>query len=144
MQEWTTNSAIQRLRSLMSSANLGQLAPNVEPLVMSNERGRAWVALLNAELEEARESASPMEEGTATPPTAQVESMEVVEDAPSDLPEAQRPKSSRLERLRKEAASKKAEGEPEPNVDVVLGSQSWHSQVPQVICLKLIILFNKK
>lgn len=138
VQEWTTTSAIERLRSLLASANLGQLMPSVEPLVMNAERGRAWVALLNAELEELRESsvtATPMdavEEGVGAPGDG-VESMEVAEDAPGDLAGAGRPKLSRLERLRQEAAAKKSAEEPEPGVDLVLGSQSWHSQVPQVI-----------
>lgn len=145
VQEWTTNSSIERLRTLMASINLDQLAPSIDPLVMDTERGRAWTALFNAELEEMQESRSPATAATVAPmedaaPSAPVppssgdgvEPMEVAEDAPDNLERPERPKVNRLERLRQETTNRSEENEPEPTVDVVLGSQPWHSQVPQV------------
>ena len=37
-----------------------------------------------------------------------------------------------LERLRQEVAHRNVKEEPEANLDVVLGSESWHDEVPRV------------
>lgn len=148
VQEWTTNSSIERLRTLLASVDLDQLTPTIEPMVMNTDRGRTWTALFNAEMGELLDStAAPVPvpsvpvvstaEATATAgstaPT-QVEADESMEvDEVGATAVTQQPRRSRLERLRQEAAARKeSKPEPEPVIDVVMGSQSWHNEVPRV------------
>lgn len=152
MQEWTTRTSIERLRTHTATIDLNQMAPVIEPLVMNNERGRSWLALFNAELEEQRSNRNPTPPSTAAEapavpvaPLAQQEELEesMVVDAESDQsmlslndsslvqPPQQPPRRTRLERLRQEVAARPPI-EPEPSIDVVLGSQPWHADVPQV------------
>ena len=136
----------------MATIDLNQMAPVVQPLVMNNERGRSWLALFNAELEEQRSNRYPPSAAAQPPVVAPVaplaqqeeleESMAVDTDADqsmvsldSSLVTPQQPRRTRLERLRQEVAALPPV-EPEPSIDVVLGSQPWHSDVPQVIALK--------
>lgn len=148
VQEWTTNSSIERLRTLLASVDLDQLTPTIEPLVMNTERGRTWTALFNAQMEEMQENApaaaAPVPAATAattetTAPdvvatgSASEESMEVEEEPATATAPPASTKKSRLERLRQEAAARKeTKTEPEPVIDVVMGSQSWHNEVPRV------------
>lgn len=105
----------------MASVDLDQLTPTIEPMVMNTERGRTWMALFNAELGEITAT----EEATGS-------AMEVEEsDAGASAPVKQR---SRLERLRQEAAVRKeSTTAAEPVIDVVMGSQTWHNEVPRVL-----------
>jgi hypothetical protein len=145
----------------MATIDLNQMAPVIEPLVMDTERGRSWLALFNAELEEQRSThtnsttssvasepsvalAAPLaqQEELEEPMVVDQENAETVESSPAP-PVAVIPRRSRLERLRQEVAARGNVHEPEPNIDVVLGSQPWHSEVPQVsqsITLLLVIL----
>lgn len=143
IQEFTTNSSIERLRTLLASVDLDQLTSTVEPMMMDTERGRTWTALFNAEVEEMQDNTA-ARDATSSPvasapvaaagsaPTEPEESMEVEEEASSAVP-----RRSRLERLRQEAARK--ESDVEPVIDVVMGSQSWHNEVPRV---KSIVYFQ--
>lgn len=147
IQEWTTNSSLERLRTLVASIDLDRLAPDVNAMVMDQERGRGWTALFNAELQELdQSSAETGEQAVQAAQASQVstaaaaEPMEVdsvAEGGVHDVDDAARqqaPRRSRLERLRQETAARKAASEPEPDtvVDVVLGSQQWHHEVPRV------------
>jgi len=138
---------------------MDQLNPIIQPLVMNTERGRSFMAVWNAELEEAMDTDAPASDNTTTattattatttitdvpaPPTpdaaaaaaaaaaapAEEEAMIVEEVAvESPMPGGRR----MLERLRQEVAHRSAKEEPEPNMDVVLGSESWHDEVPRV------------
>lgn len=156
VQEWTTNSSIERLRTLLASVDLDQLTPTVEPMVMNVERGRTWTALFNAEVEEMNDRepsasvttpAAP-ETSTLSPPAAmgstatatEEEPMEVVvekKDEASAIVHGQPRQRSRLEKLRQEVAEARQKEAnrvktPEPVIDVVVGSQTWHNEVPRV------------
>lgn len=109
-------------------------------MVMNTERGRAWTALFNAEMGEILEASpagpttpiAPEATGSAVEVQQGDESMEVEEVGGPSAP-VQQPRRSRLERLRQEAAARKeSKPEPEPVIDVVMGSQSWHNEVPRV------------
>ncbi|KAI9562605.1 hypothetical protein GHT06_010059 [Daphnia sinensis] len=148
VQEWTTNSSIERLRTLLASVDLDQLTPTVEPMVMNVERGRTWTALFNAEVEEMNDrepsaSAAP-EAPTVSPPaamgsTSEEEPMEVVvekKDEALTIVQGQPRQRSRLEKLRQEVAEGRQKEAnrvktPEPVIDVVVGSQTWHNEVPR-------------
>lgn len=152
VQEWTTNSSIERLRTLLASVDLEQLMPTIQPMVMSTERGRTWTALFNAEVEEMndREPSAPIanpavpdattvvDPAVAGSTTTAEEPMEVEQkDKTSAVVQAQPRQRSRLEKLRldvAEARQKEANRvkTPEPVIDVVLGSQTWHNEVPRV------------
>ena len=119
---------------------------------MNTERGRTWTALFNAEVEEMHQDhdstsapavippesvpAPPVATGS-TPPVE--EPMEVVEEKKEEAssPVSAQParQQSRLEKLRQDVARQKENGQvkpPEPVIDVVMGSQSWHNEVPRV------------
>ena len=58
-------------------------------------------------------------------------------DVVSELSGTRTGRESRLERLRQEAARRSSQSKdqepPETAIDVVLGSQPWHNDVPHVI-----------
>jgi uncharacterized protein YcbK (DUF882 family) len=133
----------------LASVDLDQLTPTIEPMVMNTERGRTWTALFNAEVEEmtdtnspaaatvvAPESVPPVATGSTAP--VEEEPMDVVEEkteeAASAPVSAQPARLSRLEKLRQDVRQKESSQvkPPEPVIDVVMGSQSWHNEVPRV------------
>ena len=148
VQEWTTNSSIERLRTLLASVDLDQLTPTIVPMVMNTERGRTWTALFNAEVEEMQEHAPTADVPPAAAAAPVVATGSASSEESMDVEEGsvvQPPRRSRLERLRQEAAARKeTKTEPEPVIDVVMGSQSWHNEVPRVsVCVSfLLVILN--
>ena len=150
IQQWTVTTSMDHFRSLTSSIELERMRPLVEPMIMDVEAGRSWTAVWNAEIQELmeRNSATPAE---ATAPSAanEAEPMMVDEDVPeavaaaatadvvSESPGTRTGRESRLERLRQEATRRSSQSKdqepPETAIDVVLGSQPWHNDVPHVI-----------
>ena len=141
----------------MASVDLDQVTPTIEPLVMNTERGRTWTALFNAEVEDMHDNDSaatpaiiPSSESVPAPPVAtgstavEEEQMEVVEEKKeaSTPVSAQPPRQqSRLEKLRQDVVRQKESGQVkplEPVIDVVMGSQSWHNEVPRVRILEIV------
>jgi len=127
-------------------------------MVMNTERGRTWTALFNAEVEEIHDVNSPAAatvippESVPVPPVAtgstapvEEEPMEVVEEkkeeAPAPVSAQPARQQSRLEKLRQDVRQKESsqvKAPPEPVVDVVMGSQSWHNEVPRVRNLEIV------
>ncbi len=115
---------------------------------MNTERGRTWTALFNAEVEEMHdtnssaaatvippESAPPVATGSTAP--VEEQPMDVVEEIKEEAsaPVSVQPtRLSRLEKLRQDVRQKESSQvkPPEPVIDVVMGSQSWHNEVPRV------------
>jgi uncharacterized protein YcbK (DUF882 family) len=84
----------------------------------------------------APESVPPVATGSTAP--VEEEPMDVVEEkteeAASAPVSAQPARLSRLEKLRQDVRQKESSQvkPPEPVIDVVMGSQSWHNEVPRV------------
>ena len=159
VQQWTINTSLARLRTLVSTINMDQLNPTIQPLLMDTERGRSFMAVWNAEMEEAMDTDAPSSAypaaaattattattaataaaaaAAAAVPTASAataasseEEAMIVEEAGAESTNAGGRRM--LERLRQEVAHRNVKEEPEANLDVVLGSESWHDEVPRV------------
>lgn len=152
VQQWTINTSLARLRTLVSTINMDQLNPTIQPLLMDTERGRSFMAVWNAEMEEAMDTDAPSSAShaaaatTATTaataaaaaavPTASAataasseEEAMIVEEVGAESTNAGGRRM--LERLRQEVAHRNVKEEPEANLDVVLGSELWHDEVPR-------------
>ena len=135
--------------------------PTIENEIISVERGRSWRAVWSAEIEEAMHANEQSRPAAATSgaaevaPTpgpvtvtavaeesAQVEPMVVDEVVQAASQEVQTGRRRMMESLRQEVAKRNSDQreEAEPTIDVVLGSQSWHNDVPHVIVALLLLI----
>jgi hypothetical protein len=85
VQEWTTNSSIEELFSLLSSENFDRVTQAMKTLVMNTESGRKWSALFNAEVEDMQKNNSAVTPSESVPAPPVATGLTAVEEEPLPL-----------------------------------------------------------